>query len=284
MEILNKKINDRLTMEELVDDRKSPFRTQITATDEWGDVIFTREHNMVVLGGAITVLEKLWNIRSSLVVDTINNINKINAATQSTSTILPVGNIVCLWGIGIGGAGDAFGSVKDVKFYEREIAQNGQGDTQMIPFRTVSTELTDTAASTYFLKKTTSNSLYAYYAKKFASDPFIRTLWVDGAAGEDGTEVTADVYSTSRTEDIECFVEMHLKLEKTDVREYFTSVTNNIEQARINTIGLFTGEPVTDASGKTEYQNVKLFSKFNFDNESLTNKKEINFTYRIFAS
>ena len=276
-----KKIYDGLTMEDLAVESRSPFKTQITATDEFGDVLFTREHNMVVPGGALTVLEKLWNIRSSLVVDTINNIASINPATQSTSDTLTATNIVCLWGVGVGGSGDAFGSVKDVKFYEREIGSNGN-TTEMVPFREVTAALTNTDAATYFMKKTLANGHYAYYGKVFETTPFIRTLWVDGAPGEDGTEVTANVYNTNRTQDIETFVEMHLKLEKTDIREYFENL-GNIEQARVNTIGLFTGEKTT-INGSPDYKNVKLFSKFNFDNESLSNKKEINFTYRIFAS
>ena len=106
---------------------------------------------------------------------------------------------------------------------------------------------------------------------------------IPGVNGEDGTEVTDGVHNTSRTEDIETFVEMHLKLDNTDIREYF-DFNGEIEQARVNTIGLFTAEKVALESGGYDYKNVKLFSKFNFTNEGLSNKKTINFVYRIYVS
>ena len=269
--------------------QKSPFRTEISAYDEFGDVLFTLEHNMVVLGGAITVLEKMWNIRSSLVIDTINNINQINPAVQSTTELLPQDDYVCLWGVGIGGSGDAFGSVRDVKYYEREIGQNGQSN-EFIPFRTVTTALEGEDVQKYTLSKSVGTGFTAYYAKKFETEPFIRSLWRDGLEGEDGTEVTDGVHNTQRTEDIETFVEMHMKVDQNDIREWF-EMNGNIEQARFNTIGLFTARLTADGHGGYNATNVKLFTKFNFDNEPLGaglsstgSGKTVSIIYRIYAS
>ena len=282
---------DSLAIKDLVSNKlrnKSPFRTEISAYDEFGDVLFTLEHNMVVLGGAITVLEKMWNIRSSLVIDTINNINQISPAVQSTTELLPQNDYVCMWGIGIGGSGDAFGSVRDVKYYEREIGQNGQSD-EFIPFRCVTTSLEGEDVQMYTLSKSVGTGFTAYYAKLFDSEPFIRSLWRDGQDGKDGTEVTDGVHNTQRSEEIETFVEMHMKINENDVREWF-EMNGNIEQARVNTIGLFTGRLVDNGAGGYNAQNVKLFTKFNFDNEALggttgsSNSKTISFCYRIYAS
>ena len=291
---------DSLAIKDLVSNKlrnKSPFRTEISAYDEFGDVLFTLEHNMVVLGGAITVLEKMWNIRSSLVIDTINNINQISPAVQSTTELLPQNDYVCMWGIGIGGSGDAFGSVRDVKYYEREIGQNGQSD-EFIPFRCVTTSLEGEDVQMYTLSKTVGTGFTAYYAKLFDSEPFIRSLWRDGQDGKDGTEVTDGVHNTQRSEEIETFVEMHMKINENDAREWF-EMNGNIEQARVNTIGLFTGRLVDNGAGGYNAQNVKLFTKFNFDNEALgtsggsgsgagsggiSSGKTISFIYRIYAS
>ena len=264
--------------------QKSPFRTEISACDEFGDVLFTLEHNMVVIGGAITVLEKMWNIRSSLMIDTINNINQINPAVQSSTELLPQNDCVCLWGIGIGGSGDAFGSVRDVKYYEREIGQNGQSN-EFIPFRCVTTALEGEDVQKKTLSKSVGTGFTAYYAKTFEDDPFIRSLWRDGVEGEDGTEVTDGVHNTQRTEDIETFVEMHMRIDQDDVREWF-EMNGNIEQARFNTIGLFTARLTADGSGGYNATNVKLFTKFNFDNEALggSKSKTISIKYRIYAS
>ena len=286
---MNSKIispKDYLAIKDLVANKlknKSPFRTEISAYDEFGDVLFTLEHNMVVIGGAITVLEKMWNIRSSLVIDTINNINQISPAVQSTTELLPQNDYVCMWGIGIGGSGDAFGSVRDVKYYEREIGQNGQSD-EFIPFRCVTTSLEGEDVQMYTLSKSVGTGFTAYYAKLFDSEPFIRSLWRDGQDGKDGTEVTDGVHNTQRSEEIETFVEMHMKINENDVREWF-EMNGNIEQARVNTIGLFTGRLVDNGAGGYNAQNVKLFTKFNFDNEALNSVgKTITFCYRVYAS
>jgi hypothetical protein len=279
----NKLVNP--SMEDYITPHKSPFRTRIMGLDEFGNKLFDFEQNLVVLGGAISTLEKMWNVRSPLVVDTINNICNIEPAEQETGT-LPKENCVCLWGIGIGGCGDAFGSVRDVKYYEREIGQNGTTTTEMIPFRVVATEFSDENAEKYFLKRTLTDGHVAYYAKTFDSTPFIRSLWKDGEEGEDGTEVTENVYDTTRTDDIETFVEMHMSLEKDDVREWF-SLNGEIEKARVNTVGLFTATPVYYAStGEIiNYKDIKLFSKFNFDNEAMgQTRKTVSIIYRVYAS
>ena len=269
-------------MEDYIVPHKSPFRTRITTMDEFGNVLFDFEQNLVLLGGAITTLEKLWNIRSALTVDTINNICSINPAEQ-TEGVLPQEHCVCLWGVGIGGCGDAFGSVRDVKYYEREIGNNGMAKTEMLPFRVVATPFTDDNAEKYFLMDAYGNDRVAYYAKTFDEEPYIRSLWKDGAEGEDGTEVIDGVHDTTRTDDIETFVEMHMTLDKTDLREYF-SLNGEIEMARVNTIGLFSATPVLENGIVVDYKDVKLFSKFCFSNEPLSVSKSLLILYRCYAS
>lgn len=289
--IVNKKLSDRIgTVDVLKEQFSAPkekrhttFRTEISATDEFGNVLFSNEHNETVLGGAITVMEKMWGIRSPLQVATINEIMDINSNVGVDPNPLTQDDIVCLWGVGIGGSGDAFGSIRPVNFYEREVGQNGQRD-EMIPFRVVQTPLSgDDAAKYHMMEERHSDGLFAYYLKGFEQKPQIKILWKDGEEGEDGSEVESDVHNTSRRDLIEAFVEMHLKLTKKDVREWF-DVNGNIQLSRINTIALFTGKRVEIAPGKFDYVNVKMFSKLNLDNEPLTNTKEINFTYRIYTN
>ena len=72
--IVNKKLSDRIgTVDVLKEQFSAPkekrhttFHTEISATDEFGNVLFSNEHNETVLGGAITVMEKMWGIRSPL--------------------------------------------------------------------------------------------------------------------------------------------------------------------------------------------------------------------------
>lgn len=225
----------------------------------------------------------MWGIRSALQVATINEIMGINSnfAIDPKSPLIQ-DDVVCLWGIGIGGSGDAFGSIRKVNFYEREVGQNGQRD-EMIPFRVTQTQLTGDDAKKYHMMETREDGLFAYYLKGFEIQPQIKILWKDGEEGEDGSEVESDVHNTRRNDLIEAFVEMHLKLTKKDVREWF-DLTGEIQMSRINTIALFTGRKVEIAPGVFDYVNVKMFSKLNLDNEPLTNTKEINFTYRVYTS
>lgn len=253
----------------------SPYtRTQIIAYDDFGEVLFETE-NQIVLGGALFTLEKVFGVTSPLKVEYLNDIKGIATSGQQVTEIYPKDNVVCLFGVGIGGCGDSYKSVKDVKFYEREIEE-------MIPFRLVSGELPSMIKNKYFFKGTykTKN---AYYLKKFEQDPKIKVLWKDGEGDADGSEVPNGVHTTQRTEAIETFVEITLRIDKDDIREYFDE-TGEIEQARINSIALFTGVPAQLADGTTDYKQVKMFSKLNIPNEMLNVTKSFTMVYRIYAS
>lgn len=267
----------------VVGKQNKTFRTQIDAIDGMGNVIFSRKQNNVVLGGSIYVLEKLLNVRAGLQVETLNNIMGINneSVAFSDTDIIPKEHFLCLWGIGIGGAGDTIGNVHPVNFYEREIGSKNNS-TEMIPFRVVNEPLSETEKEMYYFHKDLGDGMMGYYLKKFAADPTIKVLWNDGIDGEDGTEVTADVWNTDKTTAIEVFAEITLFLSKKDGREYFDLI-DEIEKARINTISLCTGLRAEYESGKYDYQNVLMMTKLNFGNEMLENK-EITFRYRIFTN
>lgn len=252
----------------------SPYtRTQIIAYDEFGEVLFETT-NQVVLGGALFTLEKVFGVESPLKVDYLNDIKNIANTGQEITEIYPKDTIVCLFGVGTGGCGDSYKSVKDVKFFEREIED-------MIPFR-VTNELPESLKSKYFFK-TQYQGKDAYYLKKFEYDPQIKVLWKDAEGDEDGSEVQTGVHGTQRNEAIESFVEITLRIEKEDIREYF-DLNGEIEQTRINSIALFTGIPATLADGSTDYKQVKMFSKLNIPNEMLNVTKSFTLIYRIYAS
>ena len=252
----------------------SPYhRTLVRGVDEFGQVLF-EEENQVVLGGSIFTLEKVWGVDSPLQIDTLNNIMGI--ATEGEPVATKKDTFVCLFGVGYGGCGDTVKSVKDVKYYEREVFD-------MVPFRVTDGPLTSQEEGQYFFKKKLPNSKTAYYLKKFEKTPAISVLWKDGPEGEDGTMVEDGVHDTQRTDPIETFVEMHLKITKKDVKEYF-EMNGNIEEARINSIGLFTGVLVDLGGGNFDFKQVKLFSKLNIPNEALTLRKDMDIYYRVYTS
>lgn len=253
----------------------SPYcRTRITAYNELGEMLFDTE-NQVVLGGALFTLEKVFGIQSPLNVEYLNNIMSIATTGTPVTEIYPKDNVVCLFGIGIGGCGESYKTVKDVKFYERTIED-------MIPFRVVTGDLPEAIAPKYFFK-TQYAGKNAFYLKKFEQTPQIKVLWKDAEGDEDGSEVQEGVHNTTRTEAIETFVEITLKIDKDDVREYF-DINGNIEQARINSIALFTGVKSLLADGSEDYKQVKMFSKLNIPNEMLAISKSFTMVYRIYTS
>jgi hypothetical protein len=240
-----------------------------------GEVLF-QEHNSLVLGGAIYTLEKLFNVQSSLSIDYLNTIMSIANDGTPITEIYPKDNKICLFGIGIGGCGDTITSVKDVKIYEREIMD-------MIPFRVTDQPLTEQELTKYWFRKTTTDGKTAYYLKTFETTPVIKSLWKDAEGDEDGTEVQAGVHNTTRTEPIETFIELILTITKKDVREWF-ELNGNIEQTRINSVGLFSGIVGTLADGTRDYKQVKLICKFNMGNEPLNLSKDLTIIYRIYTS
>ena len=269
-EIVNGKIKP-LRME----NQNKVLRTQIIGLDTLTGEKLWETENQIVLGGALFILEKCFNVEAPINVDYLNNIMGINNA-DPIEEIYPKDTHVCLFGVGIGGCGDAYTSVVDVKYYEREIFD-------MIPFRITDEEFTGADVDKYWFKRHEDDGKVSYFLKSFESPAEIKVLWRDGEEGEDGSEVGTGVHNTERTEPIETFVEMILKVNKKDCREYF-ELNGNIEAARINSIGLFTGIMSTNEYGEKDYKQVKLFSKLNIPNEMLVLSKDITIVYRIFTS
>lgn len=250
----------------------APFRGVVSAFDEFGQKLW-EEENQVVLGGSLFTLQKIFGIEPKLKIDTLNDIMGINSDDPITD---PKETFVCLFGVGCGGAGDTPKSVLDVKYQEREIFD-------MIPLRVPEVDLKDDEKTKYFFKKELPEGRTAYYLKTFETMPEMNVLWKDGVDDEDGTIVQEGVHNSTRTEPIEAFVEMHLRITEKDIREYF-ELNGNIDEARINSIGLFTGTLVKLPDNTYDFKDVRLFSKFNLPNEHFSLKKSMNLYYRIYTS
>ena len=270
--------------------KRSPFvRTKIIAgydpykdkngVTQFGETVFETE-NMIVLGGSLFTLEKVFGVQSPLAIRDLRDI------TSLPSNDTPITNnkdtYVCLFGVGTGGAGESMTDVKDVEYYEDSIFD-------MIPFRQTETTLSPTEAVKYWFKKPITINIdggqiqkTAYYLKRFETLPEIHVLWRDGEGDEDGSEVGDNVHETpsTNTTPIETFIELTLKITKKDVREFFDD-NGNVEATRINSIGLFTG---VRNEGDDDYQQVKLFSKLNINNEILVLAKDLTISYRIYTS
>ena len=246
-------------------------------TDEFGREVLTPvAANCVVAGGAIFTLMKLFNVQPNWLPQSINQIYNINADVEGNV----MNSQVALFGVGIGGCGLEFNSVIDADPKQREVAE-------MIPIRVAAEEtLTGTDAEKYYMKtQLPGTEQYAWLMKEFDQPVGIRSLWKDAAEeGEDGTEITGEIYDSPRTEGQEHFAEMILKFNKNDVRSYWEAI-GDLSMARFNSIGIYFGEKViTDpTNGAIDYINVRLFSTINFENDSVKDRKEIKYVYRLYA-
>lgn len=242
--------------------------------DEFGrDVLKEVSRNTVVLGGAILALEHLTGATAAFKPGTLNQILGINDGVEDMSGKNPT---IALFGLGTGGAALDFGSInaKDIK--TRDIPS-------MVPLR-VCEELTGSEADQYYMKQLNSDgTTYSWYLKEFADAITIKSLWKDAAEEDvDGTEIVSEVYNSDRTEGIESFAELKIELNVKDVREYFESI-GELDMARYNTLGIYTGNKVTLPDGTIDYVNVRLFAYTNFNNRDLSLQTEASYTYRIFA-
>lgn len=266
---------DNIIQPQRIIEQPKTLRTKIIGLDSLTKEKLFETENKIVLGGALFILEKLFNIEAPINVDYINNIMGI-ATENPIEEKYPKNTCVCLYGVGIGGCGDSSLSVVNVNFYEREIFD-------MVPFRVTDEELNDVDKQKYWFKRQESDGKTSYFLKTFEQEPVIKVLWKDGEKDEDGSEVSTGVHDTVRTEPIETFVELVLKITKKDVREYF-ELNGDIDAARINSIGLFTGIKSTLSDGTEDYKQVKLFSKLNIPNEMLILQKDMTIIYRIYTS
>lgn len=230
------------------------------------------ESNTVVVGGAILALEKLCGVSSSFLPTTLNSILNINASETGTFA----NSSIKLFGCGTGGAGLDFGSV-----IAPDIKQNNVKD--LVPMRYGATVSGDDAAK-YFMKGQAADGVNnAWYLKEFDAAPTIHTRWKNSVDGEsDGTEITGDISDSSNTEGIESYAEFQLSLNTNDVREYFEA-TGQINLARYNTIGFYTGEKKSLTGGGTDYVNVRLASVITFNNRDVSTKTAASYRYRIYS-
>lgn len=240
--------------------------------DDYGNKILQKvESNAVVFSGAILALEHLADVTANFKPATLNAIYNLNSGVAGDNKA----SFVKLFGCGTGGAALDFGNVKKPNIKQREILN-------FIPLRTGATVTGVDAAKYFFKKPISSGSTFNWYLKEFDSPTIIKSLWKDSAEqGTDGTEIVEEIFDSVRTEGIESFAEFKIKINNNDVREYFESI-GELDMARYNSIGLFTGQKVAVAGG-TDYVNVRLFSVVNFENKAVKERQESQYIYRVYS-
>ena len=239
--------------------------------NEHGDLLF-KKHNLIVLPGKVFALEKLFNVKCSMNIPDLKTSmgvppNSILGDNEATGPIKE--KAVCLFCVGVGGSELTFGDVIRPKFRDTEL-------NSMIPFRyvDVNNDLSELEKEKYYFRVETENNKIAYFLKKFDTEPSIKVKRI-------GTDIDADL--SVQDEDFDVYVEMELKIDVNDVREYFEA-GEGLEKARYNEIGLVYGvKPEGTGEGYVDYEHLELFSKLTFNNDALDSvSKELRIVYRVY--
>ena len=259
------------------------FKTSIDIRNpETGEYIFKGLKNKVIIPGSGLIARKLFDVTNPEVTPSYNSvIGDMYTPTVDTAPSESIGTVatkdnhkILLFCVGLDGCGDQNSQVYPVD-YKKWIAPD-----KLVPFRyqLTTTDLSDELRETYFgrtLVGTGSNQRYAYYFKRFDSEPKFVQQYVDSTA------VTSDVYTNNKADSAESYVEINLKITKQDIRDYFIA-TVGIDEARINTISLCSAYPVEE-NGYVYFKDIRPVTKLNIPNESLIDvSKGIDIIYHIY--
>lgn len=274
-----------------------------------GEVCF-RGKNIVPIGGVSYVMEKLFSIEDtqievpSLYSETGIGLPDSAPVKETYQTpdgdhvlIYRPGNFVQLYGIGITGTAENDVTIYHPDYREKSIditRVNADGLTvtgTMLPFRYTAETLNSVERKMYFGKRKESSGETGYYLKRFEYEPVIKHIWKTGEDVDDvDNEIlipASDIWSNKTTNNaVESFTEIILKINKKDVKEWFT-ILEQRNRTRINTLALFTGEYVknkADASDYGDYRDVRLFSKLCINPEYLDKAKDLNIIYRVYGA
>ena len=295
----------------------SPIRTDVqmgydyyrdeNGVSRLGEVVLSHLHNHITVGGINFILEKAFGTKAGIVIKNLNEKYGIGTNVHKAN-IDDKGSRIMLFNIGLDGCGAAYSDIKEVLVQQNDVVPIGEDNVygSMIPFRVVDVgeSVTDDpgVGGPYWFKKTIETEAADgtlikkdhYYLKEFEKpisgsvpNPEIINRWRDNGV-DDGTVVTDNPENSSRSEGIESYVEIVLRINRNDLREYFDTYQSK-KDARFNSIGLCSGikSSVYDEDNETtyfEYTDVRQISVLNFSNEMLHFEKDLTIIYRIYLS
>lgn len=239
--------------------------------DETTDEVIFRARNKVILPGAAFTARKHFSLPNTEVTPSYNDSlgldNTVHESAPSEEA-----EKVFLFSVGIDGGGREPSQVYPVNYGK----WTAPGDLIPFRFQPLNSDLNDDLRESYFGRKTyDSSKRIAYYFKAFDTEPTFHQQYVDG------TPIDGGVYDSEKTDEIETYVELVLKITKEDCREFF-NVTTGTTTARINSIQLLTAWAKT-IDGKVYYQDIRPLTKLHFPLESLIDvTKSIKFIYHLY--
>ena len=217
--------------------------------------------NMMTLAGGGFLARSLFDFNDSVTevtpsYNTALNLEKtIPSESAQTAPIKVFGFCV-----GNDGCGKEVSQVYAVKYASWIRPVWNEFNQGILPFqyRESDDDLTSEEREIYFGRKILP-SFYAYYFKKFSSDPVFTQQYTDG------TPIDSNVYDDSKDMDVETVVTMVLELTKSDCRGvfYYGQNGSTINDASWSSLSLVMGWPYVDADGYTYYQQIRPLTRIN---------------------
>lgn len=244
------------------------LRTDVAMYIEGTDELVFRGSNKVPIAGAGFTARSHFDLPN---VEITPSYNEVLDLENSVFEDAPAGmEKAYLFAVGIDGCGPENSQVFPVD-YKTWISPES-----LVPFRypLLTNDITGALRDSYFGRKLTADRA-AYYFKAFESKPTLTQQYVDG------TPVDKNIYTSTKSDAAETYVEIMLKVTKEDCREFFLATTG-INDARINTISILTAW-AKDFEGVKYYQNIRPLTKLNFPNEALIDAtKGLDIIYHIY--
>lgn len=259
----------RLTLFDSSDitDKASVKKTSIEFRIPGTDIVVFRRHNKVILPGAGFTARCHFDIPRNEITPSYNTAMSLeNSVIESPSSKEKV-YLFCTGTDGCGKEGSDVRTENYAKWIPPE---------SLVPFRYPLTneDLAGGLREQYFGRKVIDNRV-AYYFKAFETAPVLFQKYVDGTA------IDSSVYDSAKTDEIETYVELKMKITKDDCRDWFLQTTG-INDARVNTFSLCTAWAKTFDS-QVYYQDIRPLTKLNIPNEYLIDlTKGIDITYHVY--
>lgn len=234
-----------------------PKGTRIRIFDDRTNQLIEEGHNKTVIAGAGFIVRKLFNGLANTVE--VTPTYNAQLGLENTLDVVPSSTpYIYLFGIGVGGCG-AEPSQKYEVSYSSWIKPE-----HLIPFRycDLDLDIPISMRDNYFGRAVRTNKI-AYYFKhpENITVPEYNQQYIDG------TPIDSSIYLTSRNDDCETIVQLHLKVTKEDARQFFRATTG-INTAKMNSLVICTAWPKI-IDGNIYYQDIRPFSKYNFNTVNL---------------
>jgi len=278
----NASLSNRLIAERL---SARPKKTKIVMRNhDTGEILGEYENKVLITGSQLNACA-MFDLTPTVAFPSYNVEMELDNSDDPSEA--PMNKpIVCLFAISDAGCGSLPKDVYTSKFTDRikpapaNPTSVDEFDPSMImPFRYVdiNEDIDPDLRTMYFGRKTfTDLGKIGYYFKRFDTDPQLHLRYADG------TQITPDMYITESDQEAECYVEMRLRINRLDFRDYFEQVLG-WDRARISQMSLLTAWYDDTIDEYIWYQNILPYTILNFTCQTLVDATvAIDIDYQIY--